>query len=114
MRATEAQITVETPSGTKSKEEKFDPLPKLCSVHGPWSDVSMGLSSALPYGEIKVSAYVRLSCDQTQEKVDSAQAIAMDMALKYVTEALEVIVSELAEPWNKATEEFRRRTEEPK
>lgn len=61
----------------------MDPFKELVKRDGA-SSVTISVSRALPYGELKVSASVSVSCDQDQPTIEQAGEVAFLQAVKLV------------------------------
>lgn len=79
---TESQVTTDK-KGALTTQYGSDPFPKVAK-HDQAAKVTISLGRSLPYGEVKVSASVTVTCDQNEVTINRAGEIAFLKAKELV------------------------------
>lgn len=92
-----AKVEVTGPEGTQTVfEEAIDPLVAGIWTPGPHPHASVGFTAgkSVGYGELKLTAHVTLSCDQTSTALELAATKAFQEAVRYLTAGFQMLTAE--------------------
>jgi hypothetical protein len=63
---------------------KGDTFSKLCSGRGPLAHIGVSAGMTIGYGDLKIKTNLRLSCDQTDERINEAGQLCITKTNEYV------------------------------
>jgi hypothetical protein len=68
-----------------------DPFDKLCTPGGVHASVGFNVGTQANFGELKISATVRLQCDQNEKVMDKAAEMAFKKTLEYMKDGFAIL-----------------------
>ncbi len=71
-----------------------DAFERLCTPGGIHASVGLNIGTQANFGELKISATVRLQCDQNEGAMDEAAKMAFSKAFEYMRDGFTILAGE--------------------